>query len=296
LDDNEPSSINNQVYNLMWWDAVFWTLNEARKYADKNNPSSALTPILAEFIDQGYVALQVISISKLLEKNSGKPRRGIISLRRLVDEVVESANLFTREIYVCYDGLPFDPEPARQRFFDQIAANPNCTMPRPIEGPDAWEMSQRLHAQFDKLSGVTPSCRKRDDLISVDVFKALQSVFDDPAFEHVINLRHKVFAHAADAYSRSYVQTNIKNIELDQIIKAQKNLLQLMQIVSSLILQAANFICAVAIPQFNQFDYITCPYIRPENRNKISTFWNEHTEERCEWLRDSVKTLLPNFI
>jgi hypothetical protein len=295
LDHNEPNSIDNQVYNLMWWDAVFWTLNEARKFTDSNSPSSAITPILAEFIDQGYLALQILSISKLLEKNSTNPRYGVISLRRLIDEIVENRSLFTRENYVCHDGLPYDPEPARQRFFAQMSASPARVVSLSTEGPDAWDMSERLHTQFDKLAKTNPENRRRDDIISEDVFNALKSIFDDSAFGHVIGLRHKIFAHAADSHSRSYARTNIDKVELGQIVQAQKNLLQLMQIVSSVILQAANFTSAIAIPQFNHFKHINLPYVREENKRKLSTFWDSHAKERREWLQQSAKTILPNF-
>lgn len=296
LDHNEPSSIDNQVYNLMWSDAVFWTLNEARKFTDDKHPSSAITPILAEFIDQGYIAIQIISISKLFEKNSSDPRHGVISLRRLVDEIVDNANLFTRENYVCYDGLPFDPEPVRQRFLAHISANGPGFISISREGPDAWDSSERLHIQFDKLSKTASGGRNRNDIISKDVFKSLKSVFDDVAFEHIKELRHKIFAHAADPHSRSYAHTSIDNVQLGRILQAQKNLLQLMQVVSNLILQAASFTSAIAIPQFNQFEHITLPYVKPEDRNKLSEFWSSHTRERNEWLRVSTKTILPNFI
>jgi hypothetical protein len=68
-----------------------------------------------------------------------------------------------------------------------------------------------------------------------------------------------------------------------------------MQIVSSVILQAANFTSAIAIPQFNHFKHINLPYVREENKRKLSTFWDSHAKERREWLQQSAKTILPNF-
>lgn len=51
----------------MWQDAVFSTFNEARRDTDAAGPSAAVAPILAQFLDQGYVASQVLGISKLFE-------------------------------------------------------------------------------------------------------------------------------------------------------------------------------------------------------------------------------------
>jgi hypothetical protein len=292
LDHKEPSSIDNQFYSMMWCDAVFWTLNEARKFAAENSPSSAITPILAEFIDHGYLAQQILSISKLVEKNSPQPGKGIISLRRLVDEICENSFLFTRENYVCNDGLPFDPELARQKFLQRMATQTPSFSWMPTDGPEAWDTSVRVHQEFDELSGSPSDNRSRKDCISDRVFTSLRAAFDDTSFDHILAFRHKIFAHAADPQSRSYAKTQIDRVELENIIRAQKILCQLMQTISSYILCGPSFTSVVAIPQFNQFAHITLPYVSPDHRTKLSTFWSQHCRERNEWLKRDLNQVL----
>src|SRR3954447_6200604 len=60
-------SISSQLSDLLWQDAVFRVFNEARRYVDEDGPTSSVAPILAQFIDRGYVASQVLGISKLVE-------------------------------------------------------------------------------------------------------------------------------------------------------------------------------------------------------------------------------------
>ena len=51
LDGDPVHSINGQLSQLMWQDAVFRTLNEARKATHATRPTSAVAPLLAQFLD-----------------------------------------------------------------------------------------------------------------------------------------------------------------------------------------------------------------------------------------------------
>lgn len=286
------SSIENQLYNLMWWDATFWTLNEARKFADEKSPSSAITPILAGLIDQGYLALQILSLSKLVERNSADRSKGIISLRRVVDEIRENAKLFTRENYVAHDGLPFDAEIAYQKYLQEMEGKPRGAIWVAAGGSSDWAESRRMHEIFDGLSGIGAKQRSRTDVISERVLDSLEAVFTNQSIKHILNLRHKVFAHAADEYSRSRVATQIDRVEFGHIISSQKVLSQLMQVISADILSGPNFGSLIAIPQFNQFDHISLPYVRAKERSKLSEYWDKHVNERNGWLAEASKVIL----
>jgi hypothetical protein len=57
-------------------------------------------------------------------------------------------------------------------------------------------------AMIDRLSGIAPADRSRDDLINPAVFGALSQGLNDPNSTGLLTLRHKVVAHAADADNR----------------------------------------------------------------------------------------------
>ena len=123
-------------------------------------------------------------------------------MRRLLDDISRNRRLLTREIYVCHDGLPYDPDGWQ-------------TLPQSVEmkiwGLHASGASHYLgahfrHETFDRLSGVLPANRWRNDQIKDSVFVTLRSWLETTPAERIIRLSHKFFAHAADASSRVSLQ------------------------------------------------------------------------------------------
>lgn len=112
----DETSVSSQLHTMLWHCAVFQTVNESRRLAlESGGRSAALNGMLAEFIDHGFIAIQSLSIRKLLEKGAAKPNRQVVSLRRLLDDLREHRALVTREMYVCHDALPYDYEPVKER-------------------------------------------------------------------------------------------------------------------------------------------------------------------------------------
>lgn len=183
---------------MMWDDARWRSLNEARFLAQ--DPEDVGTPGIVGFLlDRGYISGQVIAIARLTELGSTNPRKQVNSLRRLVVEVTNARDQFTREIFISRTGLPYDWEAARHREVQTIGGIRWLGMTR----PDAWTQSLQLHEEFDRLSGVSWANRNRDDLISIDVFDRLNASLADPVFGKITTLRHKSIAHAADGFSRA---------------------------------------------------------------------------------------------
>ncbi len=70
--------------------------------------------------DTGFVAIQTTAIRRLTERSLEDPSKGVISLRRLVDDIRENRCLITREVYVGVDGLPYDSSAAKTRWMESI--------------------------------------------------------------------------------------------------------------------------------------------------------------------------------
>ena len=152
----DEHSIWQQIHKMLWNDMVFRTINECRRLAVENpSPNVGFNGPVAIFIDQSYVANQLLAIRRLTESNA---RGDAITLPRLLDDMKAHADLFTRELYVCHDGLPFDPEPARDRTLAKLAAeaaenNGVVGTWLATTGPEAYDTAIRTHVHFDRLVG-----------------------------------------------------------------------------------------------------------------------------------------------
>ena len=154
---DQHHAISRQISGMLWSDAVFRLINESRKHAHQAGHGYATQSwIIARSLDRGYVAEQVISFRRLMEKAARDPKRQVISLRRLIDDVRENRHLLTREMFVCHDGLPFDDRGGQD------------DLPQPDEhgisvawvsttGPRAFGMANVMHEEFDTMMDAKPS-------------------------------------------------------------------------------------------------------------------------------------------
>src|SRR3954465_5134935 len=100
---------------MCWSYIVFRIVIESRRLAEHaGRPSSALNAVVGELIDQGFAAQQVLAVRRLMEPASKDAVRQVISLRRLVDDLKAHRRIITREVFVGFDGAPFDPKPGRE--------------------------------------------------------------------------------------------------------------------------------------------------------------------------------------
>ena len=170
----DEHSISQQITNIFWDDAIFRTLNEARRIAAQSR--RGFNPDLLSLLDRGFVTAQIMALRRLTDPGFHDPRKEVVSLVRLLKDVDANGYLLTRENYICYDGTPF-----------QATGTGRNDLPS--------FMRERMHDTFDLLSATSPDKRSRYDRVkdSVirDVIKSLQ-VCDD--FRDYAN---KFLAHAA---------------------------------------------------------------------------------------------------
>jgi hypothetical protein len=72
---------------------VYRTLVVPRHKVDEEPAVEAKSNVLAHFLDQGYVATQILAIRRLLDT-----RNDVFSLRRLLDDIGKHRLLITQEI------------------------------------------------------------------------------------------------------------------------------------------------------------------------------------------------------
>jgi hypothetical protein len=207
LNGDDDHAVWRQISAMLWNDAIFRMMKESRRLSRKAGyASSSRNRSLAQFMDQGFVATQTLSIRRLMEKASNKPARQVISLRRVLNDIKTHRHLITREHYVAHDGLPFDPAPVKQAYVETvIRRSKNGVHGEWIAttGPHAWSMSELAHEKFDELSGVAREHRSRGDLINDRVFEQIEAMLTESGWENIAEFGNKFIAHAADEHSRN---------------------------------------------------------------------------------------------
>jgi len=279
LEEDEHHSVWSQITGMMWQDAVYRSINEARGYSSQKAPTAASNGYVASFIDTGYVATQVLGIGRLVDS-----RKDVISLRRLVDDIRASKHLITREIYVCYDGCPYDYEEVQRQYYEALSPEDlSSVRGLPTDGPGAFGFSRRLHKAFDRLSKKTSEERRRDDTIAEVTFTDIAAALDHPVFQKLKNLRHKFIAHAADEQSRSKAGLESVGTTLAELETAQRILVEIAEMISSSVLYGAHHGQVVPIPQFGHLKGLDKPFVPSTSIAALSKWWDMHMSDRGSW-------------
>ena len=294
----DAHSIAGQFGDMMWMDAAWRIANQARHFTKEDGPNASVAPLIAMLLDRGYAAGQVIAITRLLEaSDTNQPKKGVISLRRLVDDFRASREAITREVFVANDALPYDWEVVKKRAYDEIAITASQTdgvtfTHMHTTGPLAFDIASRQHSLFDTLAGVDVIERRRDDLISESFFDRLESILGDPLLDEIKALRNKSIAHAADEFSRNQVVGLRTGLKLEEFSQAQYLLFSVYQTLSVVLLgqwRAA----AVPVPQYNIFENLGAPFIAEARLAELRAFWDKHSKDREDWATAAYREVIP---
>ncbi len=280
LKRDKEHSIWTQIHSMLWNDAVFRSVNEARRLAKATpRPTVAFNGPVARFVDQSYVATQLLAIRRLIEKDK---RGDTISLRRLIDDMKANSHLFTREIYVSHDGLAFDPTPARDAYVKRaIAAGGVGFSWEATEGPGAWHSTERMHEAFDRISVGAPGTRTRDDCIDPQIFDLLNSKLG--GCHSVGKVASAFIAHAADSEARTAFSPDQRKITLDRISACHKMICQVASYIYGPLLDIAST-SLLPVPQDDQFANFEKSWADVEDLPKLHEYWDEHNERIESWI------------
>ncbi len=289
LERDVHHNIFGQIHSMMWNDAAYRSLNEARRFASQENPTAAVNGMFGEIIDRGYVSTQVLDICKITDRSSNDQKKGVISLRRLLNNIRNHRHLLTRENFVSYDGLPYDYAAAKQAHIDSLTLD-ELSKARWVstKGPDGSGSSRRMHDAFDKLSGIPADKRTRTDIIHEDVFNTVEIWFDAPILEKLRTHRNKFIGHAADEISRRVEPLDRLGLSLDEIAEAQRIVIRIATTIGSRILYDTALGGVVPTPQFNVFENLEMPVSPASKIEEIRDWWHRHECERENWLQEKI--------
>src|SRR5690348_6622377 len=90
---DDQHSIWTQISSLLWDINLFQTINDLRRMGAEHPTSEVgFNNSVLRMLDAGFVATQVTSIRRLTDRQPRDPDKGVISLRRLVDEIQANRN------------------------------------------------------------------------------------------------------------------------------------------------------------------------------------------------------------
>lgn len=273
LDTDEHHAIWQAISAMVWTDVSFKALTHFAVADDNTCLSNSL---VAEQLINGHVATQVLAIRRLVDNGAD-----VISLRRLLKDVRRNFKFFTRENYVCYDGLPYDYEAVMQREIPQRVGKGAFWLD--TTGPNAYGSSSMAHEQFDRLTGIAASARTREDRLPIRLLDTIEGWLDASDADALKDWSHAYLAHAGNPESRERKADSI--ITANKITDTIKVLARVTEAVSAYVLFAGSRLNALMpTAQFNQFERLDNPVMRADQLDEGHQIWDKLTDERDRYL------------
>lgn len=284
ISTDEHHAIWTALSSMVWTDVAFKTLTN---FAAGDEGNALSNPLLAEALLDGHVATQVLAIRRLME-DTQKDR---ISLRSLMKDLRSNFALLTRENYVCFDGLPYDYEAVRRARFIENAGNwGKGGIWMSTEGPQGDGVSELAHMQFDKLAGIDPAKRSREDRLPSSLLKTIEKWLGDSGADDLAKWSHAYLAHAGGPKSRKQIDDLM--VTANKITDAIRALSRVTEAISAWLLNASGRTNALMpIAQFNPFEKLDKPIMQAGGEAAAYRLWHKLSDERSRYL-DGVDAAL----
>jgi hypothetical protein len=274
IDTDEHHAIWQVLSSMVWTDVSFKSLTHFAINDENNGLNNTL---LAQALIDGHVATQVLAIRRLMDDSNSD----IISLRRLVKDLKRNFALFTRENYVCFDGLPYDYEAVQlKEMMEHIGKG---AFWGETSGPGAHSTSRMAHEQFDKLAGIDPAKRSREDRLPVSLLAKIERWLDDSGADELAKWSHAYLAHAGGPESRKRIADLM--VTANKITDAIKAFARVTEAISAWLLFAGgrtNSLMPVA--QFNPFEKLDKPIMQTGGEGDAYKLWHQLSDERNLYL------------
>lgn len=297
---NDELSIVNQFYALSWETRVFHLINESWKIAKNYDEIYGVqNPIISEMLLNGYVFSQILGIRKLTDPNHDDKNRRVNSIPSLIHKIRQNINIFTRENFVCGDGLPYDFEAVKSKDHAEgikkaLENGGTHASWKPMKGPLAWSTSERFHIEFDKLSKTSTDKRARQDTISHDVLDSICTLYDCVKSDAQIfrDKADKYIAHAATAHSRQHKNVSDAGFKFSELDSMHKNLFL---IINALAKFFGEYYPPYAIPQYDIYEGLDKPWLKKEDIFSIEQAWDIKNRDMDKW-EDEFKNMLNQIL
>ncbi|HXM36412.1 MAG TPA: hypothetical protein VN920_14560 [Pyrinomonadaceae bacterium] len=276
INTDEHHAIWTVLSSMVWNDVAFKTLTHFAVSDDNNALNNTL---LGQSLIDGHVATQVLAIRRLMDDRNSD----IISLRRLVKDVRRNFHLFTRENYVCFDGLPYDYDAVmREEMLAHVGKGPFWGE---TSGPKAHGTSRMAHEQFDRLTNIDPANRSREDRLPESLLTTIEAWLDDSGADELAKWSHAYLAHAGGPEARKRISDLL--VTANKITDAIKAFALVTEAISAWLLFAGGRTNALMpVAQFNPFEKLDKPIMQAGGEADAYKLWHQLSDERNHYLSD----------
>lgn len=285
LSGDDVHAIWPQIHQIVWDDVLFRTVWKFRSEASAHaRDDVGFNADVLRLLEVGFLTTQVTAIRRLTDPPERKdPKKNVLSLRRILEDIKLNHSAITREVYVACDGLPYECKIAERAFHNQHSAKPTSLW-LPTTGPDAWGSSELAHSTFDRLADRNAeSERTRGDLISMKWFEHLERKLSE--CDRVRTFVNKFIAHAADPISRSGLTDADTLISLDHLRECHRALYQTASFITTRVLwEGAGG--ALPVPQYHHLENLDKPWLSAIDISSARAFWEEQHAITETWEND----------
>src|SRR5262249_23669215 len=157
----------------------------------------------------------------------------VVSVNRLLKDIRANLNVFTREIYVSGRVLPYNPssETVVTSVTGPGFVSPSASILSPLQ-------TEKAQQRFDRLSKITVHRRARTDTIPKGFIDCLERHFAKSGADDIVKWSHQFVAHAGDSQSNGWSDPDAT---FEKGISAQKSIVQVVQLISTQLLQGPSF-------------------------------------------------------
>ncbi len=241
-----PNSMAKQMHELIWNDALFRSMNELLRWKEEGGQDIVINSELWGLISQGYVFFQSVGIRCLVD--SGKD--SVWSLTKLINDIEAWAGYVTRENYVCYDGIKFEPE--ENSHLNEMICNSR-------------------HKGFDKICEGSPKGTRSEKFDQKIILKLKEELRQCNEIKGFVD---QYIAHKQKNPSQSVVS----GITLDHISECHFELIKVVSFVDGLFL-AENSFQPFPAPNFDVFKGFDKAWVDDTEMRKLNEFLLFHGEK-----------------
>jgi hypothetical protein len=139
------------------------------------------------------------------------------------------------------------------------------------------------HEQFDKLAGIDPAKRSREDRLPASLLTTIEKWLDDSGADDLAKWSHAYLAHAGGPESRKKIDDLM--VTTNKITDAIKALARVTEAISAWFLFAGGRTNALMpVAQFNQFEKLDKPIIQEGGAAAAYKLWHQLSDERNRYL------------
>lgn len=237
----------------------------------------------------GYVTRQANAIRRLVDNKRNKGKFDVMSLGRVVQEMIENQPLLTRANLVGFDGTPVDTNTARIAYTATVDIEQAIKHPTSTGDPlllQRWMDSDRRNKVFDQISDKSSDGVRPDtDLISMAVLEKFKDAMQGSSIKRVNKFVNKLVAHADDSIDLADPDIAVSMSDLKESLRV---LAQLQAFLLGPVFQHLSG-TLVPVPQYPHLDDLDKPLVPPEQMEHAMAIWREKAKEIDAWASEDAR-------